>query len=237
MKFGIIGTSIWQQNMPLLERLTVDREIRAAEIARLKQICSVSMSWSIWPPAIESSSSMRPLPASIAPGKLLHRLIDFFFRSQRDICFFPNDFYHFTGREAILHLFRTAASLESLVVGETQITGQLKQAHQDALEYGVAGTVTSGLINEALHGRQTREARNRSRCRRALDGLAGRVRITGSARECGDSGDRAGRRRPDDPKMAKYVTRTLSRASAVCESHGQQGEALAEEFGGTGCFV
>ncbi|MCM2273078.1 MAG: hypothetical protein NDJ18_11055, partial [candidate division Zixibacteria bacterium] len=148
MKFGIVGTSIWQQNMPLLERLTVDRETRAAEIARLKLLLGVDEL--VYLATCNRVEFIYATSSKIAPGKLLHRLIDHFFRDQREICFFPNDFYHFTGREAILHLFRTASSLESLVVGETQITGQLKQAHQDALDCGVAGTVTSGLITEAL---------------------------------------------------------------------------------------
>ena len=37
LEIGIIGTSIWQQNMPLLERLTIDRESREATLAEFKE--------------------------------------------------------------------------------------------------------------------------------------------------------------------------------------------------------
>lgn len=44
--------------------------------------------------------------------------------------------YHYDGREAIRHLFRVASSLDSLVVGEPQILGQLKTAYAVAKEHG-----------------------------------------------------------------------------------------------------
>jgi glutamyl-tRNA reductase len=50
--------------------------------------------------------------------------------------------YHYEEREAIRHLFRVAASLDSMVVGEPQILGQLKQAWEMAR---AQGTVSSTL--------------------------------------------------------------------------------------------
>jgi len=44
--------------------------------------------------------------------------------------------YCYDGPEALLHLFRVAASLDSLVPGETQITGQVKHAFDLALQGG-----------------------------------------------------------------------------------------------------
>jgi len=40
----------------------------------------------------------------------------------------------YEGREAVEHIFKVAASLDSMVVGETQITGQLKEAFYEAYE-------------------------------------------------------------------------------------------------------
>ncbi len=58
--------------------------------------------------------------------------------------------YSLTGRDAVRHLFSVAASLDSLVVGETQITGQFKQALAIADDAKTLGPVLSRLGQEAL---------------------------------------------------------------------------------------
>lgn len=47
-------------------------------------------------------------------------------------------FYFYEGPEAFLHLFRVASSLDSMVVGEAQILGQVKEAYQESREAGMA---------------------------------------------------------------------------------------------------
>ena len=54
--------------------------------------------------------------------------------------------YHHEGPEAIRHLFRVAASLDSMVVGEPQILGQLKAAYSAAKAHGAI----SGLLDHIL---------------------------------------------------------------------------------------
>ena len=49
--------------------------------------------------------------------------------------------YVYVGREAVRHLFRVAASLDSMVVGEPQILGQLKQQYATAAAVGASGQV------------------------------------------------------------------------------------------------
>jgi glutamyl-tRNA reductase len=55
--------------------------------------------------------------------------------------------YAYSDREAITHLFRVSGSLDSLVVGEPQILGQLKEAYRRAYNVGSLGP----LLNRAFH--------------------------------------------------------------------------------------
>ena len=56
-----------------------------------------------------------------------------------------------TGPLALRHLFRVASSLDSLVVGEPQILGQLKAAIQFASERRALGPVLGRALHRALH--------------------------------------------------------------------------------------
>jgi glutamyl-tRNA reductase len=58
--------------------------------------------------------------------------------------------YCLDGQEAIRHLFRVAASLDSMVVGEPQILGQVKEAFEAALEQKSTGVVLNKVVKKAL---------------------------------------------------------------------------------------
>jgi glutamyl-tRNA reductase len=56
-----------------------------------------------------------------------------------------------TGPDAVKHLFRVAASLDSLVVGEPQILGQVKDAFDLARTTGTLGQTLDRAMSRALH--------------------------------------------------------------------------------------
>ncbi|HUR70707.1 MAG TPA: glutamyl-tRNA reductase [Candidatus Limnocylindrales bacterium] len=58
--------------------------------------------------------------------------------------------YQYRGVEAIRHLFRVAASLDSMVVGEPQILGQLKQHYDAAQQAGSVGTILHRLFHRSF---------------------------------------------------------------------------------------
>ncbi|MBX9690629.1 MAG: glutamyl-tRNA reductase [Candidatus Obscuribacterales bacterium] len=53
--------------------------------------------------------------------------------------------------DVALHLFRVAAGLDSLVLGEAQIMSQVKSAHRHALQAGTAGPILGQLFQSALN--------------------------------------------------------------------------------------
>ncbi len=58
--------------------------------------------------------------------------------------------YHHSDADAIKHIFRVTSSLDSMVVGEPQITGQVKEAFQQAQEAEAVGHVLTRLMNRSF---------------------------------------------------------------------------------------
>lgn len=59
-------------------------------------------------------------------------------------------FYVYTVYDAIRHLFRVVAGLDSMVLGESQILGQVKDAYQTAVDCGVTNSVLNMFFQQAL---------------------------------------------------------------------------------------
>ncbi|MGE5216074.1 MAG: glutamyl-tRNA reductase [Chloroflexota bacterium] len=58
--------------------------------------------------------------------------------------------YTYRGADAVRHLFRVAASLDSMVVGEPQILGQLKEHYDAAQEAGTVGAILHRLFHRSF---------------------------------------------------------------------------------------
>lgn len=58
--------------------------------------------------------------------------------------------YEYDGENCVNHLFKVAASLDSLIIGESQILSQVKEAYSIAKNAGATSTVLNTLFNKAI---------------------------------------------------------------------------------------
>ncbi|HHO47007.1 MAG TPA: glutamyl-tRNA reductase [Desulfobacteraceae bacterium] len=58
--------------------------------------------------------------------------------------------YQYENEDAIQHLFMVASSLDSMIVGEAQILGQLKEAYRNAAEKNTSGLILNKLLHKAF---------------------------------------------------------------------------------------
>jgi glutamyl-tRNA reductase len=138
------------------------------------------------------------------------------------------------GPDAVRHLDRVAAGLESLVIGEPQILGQLRDALDAARAAGAAGPVVSRLLTEALRvGKRARTETGIARNRRSvphaavdhaaalLGGLGGRGALVVGAGEMAT--------------LSAKLLRAAGVADLVVANRGEErGAALATLVGGRG---
>jgi glutamyl-tRNA reductase len=72
---------------------------------------------------------------------------------ERDYAFATEDrkyFYRLLGDDALVHVFRVAAGLDSMVLGEPEITGQVKSAWTKARQAGASGRFLDAVLQKAL---------------------------------------------------------------------------------------
>ncbi len=62
----------------------------------------------------------------------------------------PQYAYNYSGEQAVRHLFTVASSLDSMILGEPQILGQLKAAYRDAVQNKTTGTILNRLVHKAF---------------------------------------------------------------------------------------
>ena len=140
--------------------------------------------------------------------------------------------YRFDGPDAIRHLFRVASSLDSMIVGEPQILGQLKSAYALAKEHGAL----SGFLDLVL----TRAFNVAKRVRSETDIGESAVSVSYAAVELARDifGSLHGQRVlvVGAGKMAESAARHLARAGVsevlVTNRTRERAETLAEAVGG-----
>lgn len=138
----------------------------------------------------------------------------------------------YRGERAEHHLFEVACGLDSMVIGEDQILGQVKEAHQQAMENHMCGTYLNAFFRYAVTAAKRVKTDTKlsktpvstaSVCIKAardyVDGLCGKnVMVIGAT---GKIGGIVVKNLLADYKPKLYVTmRDVREAAAVTDSHG-----------------
>jgi glutamyl-tRNA reductase len=90
-----------------------------------------------------------------AGNKKIKRFLSNFHRVP--LAVFEDYLYSFADLSAVEHLFSVTSGIRSMVLGETQIQGQVKQAFEAAQKHKTVGPILSGLFQNALTvGKRTR---------------------------------------------------------------------------------
>jgi len=123
---------------------------------------------------------------------------------------FQDCLYVYHDRDAVEHLLIVASSLDSLVVGEPQIVGQVKDSYRIACEAGSTGKILNRLFHCAFG--TSKKVHN------ATSISTGRVSVAGFAVE-----------------LAKQLFEDISSARVVVIGAGQMGETLVQNLLQEGC--
>ena len=137
------------------------------------------------------------------------------------------------GSDAVRHLFRVAAALDSMVVGEAQIQGQVRHAYELGLSLGTGGRIINRLLQDALRaGKRVRSETSIARHGASVASVA--LDLAGM-----ELGDLRGRRALviGAGKQGTLTARALRDAGVrtvfVASRAHERAEDLARRFGGT----
>jgi len=144
----LTGISFRTAPLDLLERVAIkDSEMASVFAAMMEQspppregvvisTCNRTEFYTVFPSAAGSQEAMQSFLCE-------------YFDLDREVLL-PHLYFR-RNRDAIRHLFRVAASVDSMVIGENQIQGQVKHAYFLARELGRVGPVFSEMFDHALH--------------------------------------------------------------------------------------
>lgn len=147
MNIVAVGLNHRTAPVELRERLAVPEARLPEALARLKR----------WPGIVEgvilSTCNRVELYAVVKDTELgLESLSEYLVTIAADVS--PEQvephLYRLGGAEAVRHLFRVAASLDSMVIGEPQILGQVKEAFEAALAGKSTGVVLNKVVKKAI---------------------------------------------------------------------------------------
>ena len=146
MKLLVTGVSHKTAPVEVRERLAFREETLAPALADLKSRDGVTEA------LILSTCNRVEIVVTTDDAADPHAVVDAFLTERKsvDASTLAAHLFSHEGKDAIHHLFRVAASLDSMVIGEPQILGQLKIAYAHAKDCGAVCGWMDGLLTRAF---------------------------------------------------------------------------------------
>jgi len=157
MHIGVLGLNHRTTPVELREKLAFDPEELPEALAAVRRDLGI-------PECVILSTCNRVEMYTLLPELNGHasRLREFLARfHELDPSHLSDRFYWHLQPDSVRHLFRVAAGLESMVVGESEILGQVREAYQQAVVHGSVGPVFHRLFQTAI--RTGKEVRAKTR--------------------------------------------------------------------------
>jgi glutamyl-tRNA reductase len=150
---------------------------------------------------------------------------------------FKEHLYQHSEQEAVQHLFTVTASLDSMVPGESQILGQVRQAYELAHDRNATGSLLNPLFQRAVAaGKEVMHTTSLGEGRVSISGVA-----VGYARRIFDHFRDKTVLCVGAGKMAILALRGFAalgpKQLVVCNRDAEKAERVAKEFGGTGAAL
>ncbi len=147
MEIVLIGLNHRTSSVEMRERVAFNPEqaLRASEELRTRGLLEESLVLSTC-----NRSELYGVPPATLPdgGSSLEGFLTTFHHLRADEL--DGSFYRHSDRDAVRHLFRVAAGLDSMMLGEAEILGQVREAYRAALEHGATGPVLNRMFQGAL---------------------------------------------------------------------------------------
>ncbi|MGH9492199.1 MAG: glutamyl-tRNA reductase [Terriglobales bacterium] len=143
MSFLLLGVNHKTAPVEVRERLAIPESRLAEATRRLAQHPGIDEGM-----VLSTCNRVEILASSVnGSANLRHFLRDYF---STDVAPYEAHLYELREKEAVRHLFRVAASLDSMVVGEPQILGQVKEAYATARAVGAMHSHLDLLVTRAF---------------------------------------------------------------------------------------
>jgi glutamyl-tRNA reductase len=143
----IVGANHRTAPVEVREQLTVSEDALAAALQRLGTLPVIEEGV-----MISTCNRVEVVASTTLGDAAVEALTDFLGAAADGVrAQLPQHLCVYRGRDAVRHLFRVAASLDSMVVGEPQILGQLKSHYARAAGAGTAGVVLHRCFHKSFN--------------------------------------------------------------------------------------